>query len=283
MLSKLFKKQDSSFFARLKKVDSGYKTEDGKRSKCLEWEGAVFSNGYGRLGMPVETKSELIHRAHRYAYYLAHCKIKKSESILHKCDNRLCCNPRHLYAGDHRQNMRDMTDRERQAKGSRSGKAVFLEEDVAFIRFFYASGFTYSALAEMVSSSKSTISNLIASGQWSHVKDIIPSEKRLIRYIKSRIKQKRPLLSPTLRNAGSTASVKQCSVLALRELTNVFGQEGFAKMIGSTRKKMRVVLENPDDTVVEINPGTGDMKVFTETKGNLSPQRIVELIAAHSQ
>lgn len=54
-------------------------------------------------------------------------------------------------------------------------------------------------------------------------------------------------------------------------------------MIGSTRKKMRVVLENPDDTVVEINPGTGDMKVFTETKGNLSPQRIVELIAAHSQ
>ena len=279
-ITALFKKQDRQFFDRLKKVNRGYTTDSGKVSKCLEWQGAVFQNGYGRLGSPVETKNELIHRTHRYAYFLANGKISKSLSVLHKCDNRLCCNPRHLYLGDHRQNMRDMTDRDRQAYGSRSGKAVFLEEDVAFIRFFYEAGFTYTSLAEMVGSSKSTVSNLITTDQWNHVVPIVPSEKRLIKYIKDRAKQKRPLIAPVLRNAGSTATIKQCDVYSIRQMAGVFGQEGFAKMIGSSRKKIRVVLENPDDTIVEINPTTGDMKVFTETKGNLSPQRIVELIKA---
>lgn len=276
--SKLFKKQDSSFFDRLEKADRGFKTESGKTSKCLEWTGTTFQNGYGRLGMPVETKQETIHRAHRYAYYLANGKIKKSLSVLHKCDNRLCCHPKHIYLGDHRQNMRDMTDRDRQARGSKSGKAIFLEEDVAYIRFFYTVGFTYSALAEMMSSSKSTMSNLIATEQWSHVAPLSPSEKKLIKYIKSRKKQKRALIAPVLRNAGTTASVKQCDVYSIRKMVEVFGQEGFAKMIGSTRKKIRSVLENDDSTIVEINPSSGDMRVFTESKGNLSPQKIVELI-----
>ena len=277
-ITTLFKKQDKTFFSRLKKVDKGHTTDSGKVSKCLEWQGAVFQNGYGRLGSPVETKHELIHRTHRYAFYLATGKIVKALAVLHKCDNPLCCHPRHLYQGDHRQNMRDMTDRGRQAVGSKSGKAVFDETDVAFIRFFYSVGFTYTTIAEMVGSTKSTISNIVTRMQWNHVGDITPSEKRIVKYIKSRAKRGRALIAPVLRNAGSTSTVKQCDVYAIRKMVDVFGQEGFAKMIGSTRKKLRAVLENDDSTIVEIVPGTGDMKVFTESKGDLSPQRIVELI-----
>lgn len=286
-MSKMFVKQDGNLFdilskdrafiSKLKKVDAGYKNENGSVSKCWEWQGACFQNGYGRLGTPVETKGESIHRTHRYAFYLANGKIKKSLSILHKCDNRICCNPKHLYQGDHRQNMRDMTARGKQALGSKSGKSVFIEDDITFIRAFYKAGFTYSALAEMYVSAKSTISNIVTYQVWNHVGDSDPSEKRIIKYIKSRKKRGCPLISPTMRD-GTTSITKQCRVGSLRDITAVFGQEGFAKMIGSSRKKLRVVLEYDDATIVEIIPGTGDMKVFTESKGDMSPQRIVELI-----
>lgn len=280
-IARLFKQHDEKFFENLKKVDRGFVSDTGKSSKCLEWQGAVFSNGYGRLGMPATTKHEKIHRTHRYSYFLANGKIAKALSVLHKCDNRLCCNPKHLYQGDHRENMRDMISRGRQAVGSRSGKAVFNEDDVAFIRFFYSIGFTYTSIAEMVGSTKSTISNIISRLQWDHVEDILPSEKRVIKYIKSRKKKSKPLIAPLIRNSGSTSAVKQCRLGSIREMVNVFGQERFASMTGTTRKKIRCLLENDDNSIVEVNPTTGDMKVFTESKGDLSPQRIVELISQH--
>lgn len=279
MFAKAFKRQDANFFSKLEKVDTGYKNESGKTSKCWEWRGATFSNGYGRLGTPVETKNELIQRTHRYAFYLANGKIKKGLSVLHKCDNRICCNPKHLYQGDHRQNMRDMTARGKQALGSKSGKSVFIEDDITFIRAFYKAGFTYAALMEMYDSAKSTLHNIVTYQVWNHVGDSDPSEKRILKYIKSRKKRGCPLVAPVLRNAGSSSSIKHCSVRSLREVIGVFGQEKFAQMIKSSRKKIRVILESSDNTMVEINPSTGDMKVFTESKGDISPQRIVELIS----
>ena len=40
---------------------------------------------------------------------LTHSGLKPGSGFYH-CDNPPCCNPRHLYVGDHRQNIRDMKD-----------------------------------------------------------------------------------------------------------------------------------------------------------------------------
>ena len=82
-------------------------------------------------------------RAHRVAFELANGEIPEGMMVLHTCDNTLCCNPAHLYLGNHAQNMRDMVDRQRRkgtGAGSSNGRSKLTQEQVAEIRALYASG-----------------------------------------------------------------------------------------------------------------------------------------------
>jgi hypothetical protein len=55
---------------------------------------------------------------------------------LHTCDNKMCVNPDHLYAGDHSQNMRDAYARGRKlpATGPRKPYAKLTDDEVNAIR-----------------------------------------------------------------------------------------------------------------------------------------------------
>ena len=73
---------------------------------CWNWDGAKVE-GYGYLWV---IGNHLI-RAHRYAWQLANGDIPEGKLVLHKCDNRSCVNPSHLYLGDHSDNMKDWASR----------------------------------------------------------------------------------------------------------------------------------------------------------------------------
>lgn len=72
--------------------------EDG----CMLWTGPPEASGYGQLRCLGRSW-----RTHRLAYYLTYGEIPKGKQINHKCGNRLCCNPRHLYAGSAKENSQD--------------------------------------------------------------------------------------------------------------------------------------------------------------------------------
>lgn len=80
--------------------------------ECWEWTGHVSKYGYGTYNGLYEFLGT--NRCHHQAYILTHGVIPTYQ-ILHSCDNRRCCNPTHLREGTHQENMRDMTDRNRQA------------------------------------------------------------------------------------------------------------------------------------------------------------------------
>ena len=80
------------------------------RSGCWLWRGAKFGNsGYG-----LSCFNGRCILAHRMAYLVFHGPIPESYYVCHSCDVKLYVNPKHLWAGTAKDNMRDCTKRGRQ-------------------------------------------------------------------------------------------------------------------------------------------------------------------------
>jgi hypothetical protein len=77
-----------------RKVDSG----------CWEWLRAVRTDGYGT----VKDRRDITVGAHRVSWQEHKGEIPEGLHVLHKCDNKLCVNPDHLFLGTHKDNMKDM-------------------------------------------------------------------------------------------------------------------------------------------------------------------------------
>jgi hypothetical protein len=78
---------------------------------CWNWSGSVSPLGYGRI--KVGGKKGAAVPAHRVSAVLCGLLQDDTAHVLHSCDNRLCCNPEHLFIGSHQQNMADMADKKR--------------------------------------------------------------------------------------------------------------------------------------------------------------------------
>lgn len=143
----------------------------GPNGDCWEWRGYTHKNGYGYLGKD-STKGSTI-SSNRAAYIVSKGDIPEGLWVLHKCDNRLCCNPDHLWLGTPKENTRDMI-----AKGRRrSADQVARGEDVSLakltadmVRAIRAEPpQTLSVLAEKYGVSKATIGKVIHRQTWAHI------------------------------------------------------------------------------------------------------------------
>lgn len=81
---------------------------------CWEWQGALFSNGYGLISDTYRRKSFL---AHRVSYELLYGPFPKHLLVLHRCDNHKCVKPGHLFLGTHADNLADMDSKGRRVNG----------------------------------------------------------------------------------------------------------------------------------------------------------------------
>lgn len=72
-----------------------------KSGECWSWTAACRRTGYGAFKYLGK-----VYDAHRFSWMLSHKKMPDLW-ILHKCDNKKCVNPDHLFEGTRQDNIAD--------------------------------------------------------------------------------------------------------------------------------------------------------------------------------
>jgi hypothetical protein len=79
------------------------KLKSNLRTRCWEWIGGTTKKGYGNMG---RVGGRWMY-AHQFSYELHYGPVADGKQVNHKCDNRSCVRPAHLYEGSQSQNMKD--------------------------------------------------------------------------------------------------------------------------------------------------------------------------------
>lgn len=142
--------------------------------ECWPWLAAHRADGYGVFGL---TRGHLV-AAHRFSYTLSFGEIEGDLWVLHKCDNKTCVNPAHLFVGTRQDNVDDMVTKRRHwahkgldvaARGEDVSTAKLRTTDIPVIRERYAQGVTISQLGRDYGVSRTAIRLIIVGKNWKHV------------------------------------------------------------------------------------------------------------------
>lgn len=130
---------------------------------CWEWQRSIKPNGYAQVTW--NGKSYL--HAHRAIYIELNGELPSSVYVLHRCDNRICVNPDHLFPGTDLDNIADRNAKMRQARGDQVGTSVLTWPKVREIRSrFAAGGCTYKGMGREYGVSDMTIKNVVVGNSW---------------------------------------------------------------------------------------------------------------------
>lgn len=141
-----------------------------KTSSCWNWTGSLTPTGYGQLRI-----NKKAHTASRVSWQLHYGEIPHGYFVCHKCDNRRCVNPEHLFLGTPKDNMDDMRAKGRQSyhnvrKGTQINTVKLTEQQVLEIRSVYSGERCQQVqLARKYGVTQSCINCIVLGRTWKHL------------------------------------------------------------------------------------------------------------------
>ena len=141
---------------------------------CWNWKGSIV-NGYGWIYFTPKKVGGKAHglfmSTHRASWIIFNGVIPDGMMVCHKCDNRLCVNPDHLFIGTAKDNANDMVRKGRANPpiGERGGFSKLKERDVVNILKMLELGKLQKDIADKYNVSKITISDIKCCRTWKHI------------------------------------------------------------------------------------------------------------------
>ncbi len=128
----------------------------GDSSECWEWSGKLFPNGYGVASGP----NGAGFLAHRLSFFMVNGVDAGEYMVCHRCDNRKCVNPAHLFLGTAKDNVLDCM------RKGRFGRVCSYEK-ADLVRHLYSTGrYSQKQLGEIIGASQQTISLVVRNEKW---------------------------------------------------------------------------------------------------------------------
>lgn len=147
-----------------------YVNLNNPRTECWEWIGYKSSRGYGLLNLKIDGRKRPV-RAHRLSYEWHVGAIPAGNVVCHKCNNRCCVNPKHLYAGTQKDNIADKVKCGTSTivpRGITHPKSKITDDVVREIRRL-AGKLPQRAIAKQFSIDQSRVSRIVRGIDWKHV------------------------------------------------------------------------------------------------------------------
>jgi hypothetical protein len=145
--------------------------KSGGPDACWPWLRSLSGQGYGHV-----FRHGRLDKAHRVAWMLVNGAIPDGAHhgtmcICHRCDNRACCNPAHLFLGTQQENIADMEakGRKRVVRGENIPWHRLSASDVVAIRARRAAGERSCDIAADYGIGRSTVHNIVFRHTWAHV------------------------------------------------------------------------------------------------------------------
>ena len=137
---------------------------------CWNWLGTA-RGGYGRLtaGSRADGSRRSV-SAHRYSYEAFCGPVPDRMEVCHRCDNRACVNPAHLFTGTKQDNTddREAKGRNNHVVGEKIGTSKLTDIAVVSARRLRAKGWTFQAIADRFGVSKKTAMSAVKGELWRH-------------------------------------------------------------------------------------------------------------------
>ena len=132
------------------------------QTDCWEWTGSNNAKGYGQLRINWKLRY-----AHRVSYELYRGKIPEGMYVCHRCDNRKCVNPDHLWLGTQKDNLQDMMLKGRRVYLSENSPTAKLSiEQVRKIKMLLVDGLKCSVISRMMKVSRYSVNDIKLGKTW---------------------------------------------------------------------------------------------------------------------